>query len=123
MSKMFLEKRPLVISLVCLMLFITLPAIMVAKTPGNIENNEKVNFLISGEVYDKETDEPIAGAKIKIAGIDKTFYTDLDGNFSIHGQTSGDIKIEATYISYEDYTFTCNLNKDGKGLLIPLERK
>lgn len=49
---------------------------------NNSKDAEKSSTkLISGKVIDKATGEEIAGAEVKIA--DKTYLTDLNGNFSI----------------------------------------
>ena len=47
----------------------------------NDSNEKSSTKLVSGKVIDKVSGEEIPGAEIKIA--DKTFYSDLNGNFSI----------------------------------------
>ena len=62
---------------------------------------------IKGMVFDKMTNESLAGASVIING--KKVYTDLDGNFSIPAQT-GNCEIRISMISYEDKVVTVNLN-------------
>lgn len=59
--------------------------------------------LVSGKVIDQQTGEEIIGAEISIG--DKTYYTDLNGNFSAMlpmTKLSGIVK----FISYNDQELT-----------------
>ncbi|PKD45033.1 TonB family protein [Rhodohalobacter barkolensis] len=56
---------------------------------------------ISGTVLDGETRQPLAGANITIAGSDVGASTDMDGNFSIDADGSGEYELIFTYIGYE----------------------
>lgn len=68
---------------------------------GNGDNNRDVEHtkLISGKVIDKKSGEEIAGAEVKINN--KSFYTDLNGNFSANITTSK-TEVSVSFISYAD---------------------
>jgi len=62
---------------------------------------------IKGMVFDKTTNESLAGASVLING--KKVYTDLDGNFTIPAN-SGNCELRISMISYEEKVMTVNLN-------------
>lgn len=55
---------------------------------------------IKGMVFDKSTQETLAGASVLING--KKVYTDLDGNFTIPADAAGNCELKISMISYED---------------------
>lgn len=63
-------------------------------------DNSVIKKIVSGKVIDKASGEEIAGAEIKIDG--KTFYTDLNGNFS----TTIDISKPNAIVKYISYKST-----------------
>ncbi len=55
--------------------------------------------VLKGKVLD-DTGQPVIGATVKVDGADnKGAVTDIDGNFSISGVSSG--KVTVTYIGYK----------------------
>lgn len=56
---------------------------------------------IRGNVYDKESGEPIIYGTVQLAGTTMGANTDLDGFFSIAGVEPGDYRLIMTYIGYD----------------------
>lgn len=67
----------------------------------------------TGMVFDKSTNETLAGATVFING--KKVYTDLDGNFTIPAGTTGNCEVKISMISYEDKVIT--INTDSKSTI------
>jgi hypothetical protein len=63
---------------------------------------------IRGMVFDKSTNETLAGASVLVNG--KKVYTDLDGNFTIPAGVTGNCELKISMISYEDKVVKVNLN-------------
>ena len=59
------------------------------------------SFQLNGMVVEEATGEPLAGARIILAGYDKEIFSDFDGNFTIEGLAPGNYDIEVSFISYE----------------------
>ncbi len=58
------------------------------------------NAQITGRVYDRISNEPLAFANVVVKGTQTGATTDLDGNFIITGLASGFISLQATYVGY-----------------------
>lgn len=86
--------KKLVILTIAIVLSVTAFADNKEKTPKNAAP------AITGEVIDHETGETLPGVMIKVSGIDKEVFTDLDGQFQIDGLTPGNYNIEISLISY-----------------------
>ncbi len=56
---------------------------------------------VRGNVYDKESGEPIIYGNVRIAGTDLGVNTDIDGFFSMAEVPSGSYKLIVTYIGYD----------------------
>lgn len=57
---------------------------------------------LTGKVLDQSNQEAIAGALVKIDGIEKEVYTDLEGNFTITGIIPDTYKVKISMISYNE---------------------
>jgi iron complex outermembrane receptor protein len=57
---------------------------------------------ITGKIIDKETNEPLIGATVLVAGTTLGGITDLDGKFNIRNVPIGNNTIRFKYIGYED---------------------
>ena len=59
-------------------------------------------ILLSGKIMDVKSSELLAGVKISCSNCDKTFYSDLDGNFFIYleADNSENLKLEFSQIGY-----------------------
>lgn len=63
----------------------------------SIEN--LINEKLKGRVVDAQTQEPLAGATIKVLNLVKTFITDNEGYFDLN-LPKGDYQLQVQYISY-----------------------
>lgn len=57
---------------------------------------------LNGVIFDKDTNESLAGAVITVSG--QKIYSDLDGKFDINNVT-GKVQLKVSMISYEEKTF------------------
>lgn len=64
--------------------------------------------LISGQILDRETNQPLSGARLEISTWDRVIYTDELGRFRLSGMTSDPVDISISSIGYkrEQITFT-----------------
>jgi len=69
--------------------------------PLDIETAENNTFDLSGMVVEESTGDPLTGAIIKVQGVEKEYFTDFEGNFSINELKPGTYNIEISYISFE----------------------
>jgi hypothetical protein len=67
-------------------------------------------------VIDLNTGEPLAGVKVGLENSENSFYSDLNGNFTINGLIPGKYKITSSLISYESKKLEVDLTavNDGK---------
>jgi hypothetical protein len=66
------------------------------------EAGKAKGIIISGKISDTKNNESLAGVRISCANCDKTFYSDLNGNFFIYleAENSKDLKLEFSQIGY-----------------------
>jgi len=76
---------------------------------------------LTGKVLDKSNQEAIAGALVKIDGIEKEVYTDLDGNFTISGIVPDTYKIKCSMISYNELEEEIEIDQKVEKLEIQLK--
>jgi hypothetical protein len=75
---------------------------------------------IKGIVFDKSTNETLAGAAILING--KKLYSDLDGNFTLPAGATGTCELKVSMISYQDMVMKVDLSSL-KSLKIELNQR
>ncbi len=75
---------------------------------------------IKGIVFDKTTNETLAGAVILVDG--KKLYTDLDGNFTLPKGATGTCELKISMISYQDMVMKLDLS-NLKSLKIELNQR
>lgn len=93
---------------------VLLSIIALADNNKNLENskNEK-NLSISGKIIDSVSKEALAGVKISIEGINKTVYTDFEGNFNIEIPSNLNLsQLKISYISYEEKSVSISKNQN-----------
>jgi len=74
------------------------PATMEKRMIVEVRNNDE---KLTGKVLDGETRQPLAGANITLAGSNVGSSSDMDGNFSIDVDGSGEYELIFSYIGYE----------------------
>jgi len=74
------------------------PTTMAKKMTVEVQND---NGILRGRVLDGETNRPLPGANIIVAGTNTGSTTDLDGSFSIKTDGSDDVELLFSYIGYE----------------------
>lgn len=66
----------------------------------SVVNTTVSSKVVKGIVYDKSTNESLAGAVITANG--QKVYSDLDGNFKIDNLCDGKCQLKISLISYKD---------------------
>jgi CarboxypepD_reg-like domain/TonB-dependent Receptor Plug Domain len=66
---------------------------------------------VRGNIYDKETAQPIAFATVGIEGASMGSNSDINGFFSIVDVPVGKYTLKVTYLGYEDYTEEIEVKK------------
>ncbi len=62
--------------------------------------NEMV--VLSGKAIDAQTGEALSGVAITLTGLNKTVYTDFDGNFTVDDLQPGKYNLTANLITYKE---------------------
>ncbi len=89
--------------------------------PLELEILEGATFSLSGVVVEEDSGEPLTGALIKIQGIEKEYYTDFEGRFTIEALIPGNYDIEISYVSFESETLKkINLDHKNNDLFVGL---
>ena len=89
---------------------------------GNESENppaKTVNF--SGKVIDKNSEEALVGALVKIEGTNLETYTDFEGNFSFEGLTPDIYKVKCSMISYSEFEQEIDIEKSDEQCNLSLE--
>ena len=99
-----------------------LATMILAMSSMLMAGNEKTTSL-NGQVIDA-SGNPVAGAKVLIEGLNKSVYTDFDGNFSLNKVPKETNTIQVSMISYEDQKSEIELNQTSSEFIsIQLESK
>lgn len=86
-------------------------------------NNTK-SILLSGKIIDFKNNENLAGVKIACSNCEKTFYSDLEGNFFIYLEVNPteNLTLEISQIGYSSKTLNLkDLQANSSDLQIDLE--
>lgn len=59
------------------------------------------SVVISGQVQDTQTNDPLAGANILVVGTNQGTVTDIEGHYSLSVSSSADIILKASYVGYQ----------------------
>ncbi len=84
------------LSTAVLLLLFALPGVAAAQNTGKL----------SGQVTDAETGDPLIGANVFLADIQRGAATDIDGNYTILGIPVGQYDIQYSYTGYQTETLT-----------------
>lgn len=82
------------------------------------------SILLSGKIIDFKNNESLAGVKIACSNCQKTFYSDLEGNFFIYLEvnTSENLTLEISQIGYSSKTLNLqDLQASSSNLQINLD--
>ncbi|MBK6931238.1 MAG: TonB-dependent receptor [Saprospirales bacterium] len=66
---------------------------------------------IRGNVYEKESAQPVAFATVQIEGASMGTSTDINGFFSLSNVPVGQYQLKVTYLGYEDFTTAIRVSK------------
>ena len=105
--------KKLILPIIVALVTINVISVTAKDVAANHEMRTEVtvtNNILKGVVFDKLTNESLAGVAILVNG--QKMYTDLDGNFTVSGQGNGNCKLKISMISYEDQTLIVDLNKE-----------
>ena len=82
----------------------------VATASEEPEGNKTGNMTtsIAGRIIDESSGETLAGVTVSLGGVDRTVYTDFDGNFEFEGITPGEYILKTRLISYKECSFKVN---------------
>ena len=95
---------------------------MILSNPGDNKTFAEKDFNLSGTVIEEASGDVLAGASIKITGLDKEIYSDLDGKFNVNGLKPGKYSIEISYLSYSTTELTgIQLDSEHNKLLVRLK--
>jgi len=62
-------------------------------------------FIVSGQVFDAETNTPLPGANVFLANTTKGVSSDADGTFAIRNLPALHFKLVVSFIGYETQVF------------------
>jgi len=89
--------------------------------PSEIEFKENPTFELHGTVVEYDTGEPLTGALVKIEGMEKEYYTDFEGRFSIAALVPGSYSLEVSFTSFKSAELKeIQLNQKNNDLFIGL---
>jgi len=101
-------KKMLFISLVTIMCLSITVSAKENQTPETKTETVDQNHVLKGFVFDKSTNESLAGVIITANG--QKVYSDLDGNFQVANLCGSKCQIKVSLISYVDETIEIDAN-------------
>jgi len=89
------------------------------KTDSKVKPSQEVpvpaeagTFILTGQVTDSSTGEPLTGVKITIEETGTKVYTDFDGRFSMANLKPGSYQVSASLVSYSNSTVELTSGKN-----------
>ena len=76
---------------------------------------------ISGTVTDTQTGEVLPGVNILITELSRGAATDVDGNYTVNNVPAGTYTVRATFVGYQTYTATLQVDNQNVDFDIALE--
>lgn len=83
----------------------------VALVPGLMYAQKTEKSILRGNVYDKETAQPLGFATVQLEGAGLGVNTDVNGFFTLPNIPPGEYKMQVTYVGYTDYIEQVALKK------------
>lgn len=104
--------KKIILSVVALVAVISLSAKEVAspEAKATVVSEVVSTAKLSGVIFDKTTNESLAGAVITVDG--QKIYSDLDGKFEIKNTKGSKLQIKVSLISYEDKVIELDGNSE-----------
>ena len=99
-------KKVVFLSIIALM-FSSINIFSTPRPEPKPETQVQTSSVLHGMVFDKLTNETLAGAVI--TANNQKVYTDLDGNFSISNLCDGKCQLKISLISYKDQIIEIDL--------------
>ncbi|MBL4709919.1 MAG: carboxypeptidase-like regulatory domain-containing protein [Flavobacteriales bacterium] len=94
----------------------------IALVTAGFASNGKTK-VFKGQIIDPNG-APVIGAKVMVMGIEKSVYTDFDGEFIFPKVSSGDYEVSVSMVSFEERILTINLQASyQESFFITLEAK
>ncbi|HEY0356283.1 MAG TPA: carboxypeptidase-like regulatory domain-containing protein, partial [Flavisolibacter sp.] len=86
-------------------------------------NSQALFQKVSGMVMDKDNKQPLAGASIKVIDLEKEYSTASDslGNFVFEQVPVGRVRIQCSYVGYEDFITDGLVLNSAKALEVNIE--
>jgi len=103
----------LILPIIVALVLINVISVTAKDAAANQEMRTEVsvtNNVLKGVVFDKLTNERLAGVAIVVNG--QKVYSDLDGNFTVSNQGNGNCELKFSMISYVEQTLIVDLNKE-----------
>ena len=85
-----------------------------ASKKGNKSTGPATLSSLSGVVFDKSSNEKLAGVMIRLTDTDQKIYSDTKGEFSLEGITPGTYKVKVNCISYKDKEVTVTISRSSQ---------
>ena len=95
----------------------TLAISFVSLASGNLKTTD-----LKGNITDKQG-EPLVGVKVYVPSIDKSVYTDFDGNFNITNVPMKEQSLQISYISYNEEEINIDAENLNSALHFELQSK
>jgi TonB-dependent starch-binding outer membrane protein SusC len=95
--------------LILIFFLMIFPIFLFSEGEEKMKTSEAIE--LKGNVFDKKTNEELAGVTIEVISEDSFYekiYTDIDGDFKINLLKDSEYQIKVNYISYKDTTFSLN---------------
>jgi TonB-linked SusC/RagA family outer membrane protein len=86
-----------------------------------LSGNLYAQVSISGTVTDAETGETLPGVNILITELSRGAATDVDGNYTVNNVPSGTYTVRATFVGYQTYSATLQVDNQNVNFDIVLE--
>lgn len=94
--------KKILLSILALVAVVSLSAKEVAspEAKASVASEVVSTVKLSGVIFDKTTNESLAGAVVTVNG--QKIYSDLDGKFEIKNTNGSKLQLKVSMISYED---------------------
>jgi hypothetical protein len=103
-----MKNKALIFLSACILLF---SATTIAAKKGPKPSGPATQSTLSGVVFDKDSNEKLAGVTIQLTETDQKIYSNAKGEFTLDGIAPGTYKVKINCISYNDKEMTVKVSK------------